>query len=298
MFHSSRSMMKRGFLFIIIAILAFSLFSQKIQKVSAKYTYYAPETMSIEEAKRTALKYAKIQAIADEFGTIVTQSTSLISSDKNGNSDENFFSLAETDVKGEWIETIGNPEYQLQFENHFLIVTCSVKGKARETSSAAIEFTAKTLKNGTALRFEEVNFKDGDDLCLYFQSPTDGYLAAYLLDELSQTVYCILPYKTQTFSAYPVVANKEYVMFSRKDADKSERPMVDEYTLSCENDNEFNTLFILFSPSNIGKRNGFDDSIEDKPNNISFKDFKSWLSKTLSKDSNIQFQEINISISK
>ena len=73
---------------------------------------------------------------------------------------------------------------------------------------------------------------------------------------------------------------------------------LNEYTLSCENEKEFNTLFILFSPSNIGKRNGFDDSIEDQPNNISFKNFKSWLSKTLAKDNNIQFQEINISISK
>lgn len=273
-------------------------YSQRTTKVSASYTYYAPETMSIEEAKRVALDRAKIQAIADEFGTIVLQSTSTVIINKNGVSDTQFFALGGNDVKGEWIETIGNPEYQLQLENHFLIVTCSVKGKAREITSAKVEFTAKTLRNGMELRFEDVNFRDGDDLYLYFQSPTNGYLAVYLLDELTQTVYCILPYKTQTLSAYPVMANKEYVMFSRNNADKSERPMVDEYTLSCDNDKEFNTLFILFSPSQIGKRNGFDDSIEDKPDNIPFKNFKSWLSKTLAKDNNIQFQELNITISK
>lgn len=290
--------MNRFILFIIFASSFIVGYSQRTSKVSATYTYYAPETMSVEEAKRVALDRAKTQAIADEFGTIVSQSTSTVITNNNGESNTQFFALGGSDIKGEWIETIDNPEYQLQFENHFLVVTCSVKGKARETSSAKIEYTAKTLRNGTELRFEEVNFRDGDDLYLYFQTPTDGYLSVYLLDERAQTVYCILPYKAQTFSAYPAVANKEYVMFSRKDADKSERPMVDEYTLSCENDKEFNTLFILFSPSNIGKRNGFDDSIEDKPNNISFKDFKSWLSKILSKDSNIQFQEINISISK
>lgn len=287
--------------FILFIILAFSFlvgYSQKTAKVSATYTYYAPETMSVEEAKRVALDRAKIQAIADEFGTIVSQSTSTVITNKNGESDTQFFALGGSDVKGEWIETIGNPEYQLKFENHFLVVTCSVKGKAREITSSKIEFTAKTLRNGTELRFEDVNFRDGDDLYMYFQSPTNGYLAAYLLDELTQTVYCILPYKAQSVSAYPIEANKEYVMFSRKEADKSERSIVDEYTLSCENDKEFNTLYILFSFSQIGKRNGFDDSIEDKPDNISFKDFKSWLSRTLSKDSNIQFQEINISISK
>lgn len=290
--------MNKFILFILLASFFLVGYSQRAAKVSAAYTYYAPETMSVEEAKRVALDRAKIQAIADEFGTIVSQSTSTVITNKNGESDTQFFALGGSDVKGEWIETIGKPEYQLKFENHFLIVECSVKGKAREIVSAKIEFEAKTLRNGTELRFGDVNFRDGDDLYLYFQSPINGYLAVYLLDELSQTVYCILPYKAQTFSAYPVLANKEYVMFSRKEADKSERPIVDEYTLSCENNKEFNTLYTLFSPSLIGKRNGFDDSIEDKPLNISFKDFKAWISKTLSKDRNIQFQEINISISK
>lgn len=257
--------MNRFILFILLASSFLVGYSQRAAKVSATYTYHAPETMSVEEAKRVALDRAKIQAIADEFGTIVSQSTSTVITNKNGESDTQFFALGGSDVKGEWIETIGNPEYQLKFENHFLIVECSVKGKAREIVSAKIEFEAKILRNGTELRFEDVNFRDGDDLYLYFQSPINGYLAVYLLDELSQTVYCILPYKAQAFSAYPVLANKEYVMFSRKGADKSERPLVDEYTLNCENEKEFNTLYILFSPSLIGKRNGFDDSIEDKP---------------------------------
>lgn len=290
--------MHRFILFFIFVSTCIMSYAQRTAKVSATYTYYAPETMSVEEAKRIALDRAKIQAIADEFGTIVSQSTSTIVTNKNGKSDTQFFALGGSDVKGEWIETIGNPEYNMKFESHFLVVECSVKGKAREITSAKIEFVARTLRNGTELRFGDVNFRDGDDLYLYFLSPLKGYLAVYLLDELSQTVYCVLPYKDQAFSAYPVVADKEYVMFSRKEAEKSERPMVDEYTLSCENDKEFNTLYILFSPSQIGRRNGFDDSIEDKPDNISFKDFKSWLSKTLSKDNYIQFQEINISISK
>ena len=285
--------MNRFILFIIFALFFVMGYSQRTAKVSATYTYYAPEAMSVEEAKRVALDRAKIQAIADEFGTIVSQSTSTVITNKNGESDTQFVALGGSDVKGEWIETIGNPEYQLKFENHFLVVTCSVKGKAREITSAKIEFLATTLRNGTELRFGDVNFRDGDDLYLYFQSPINGYLAVYLLDELSQTVYCILPYKAQAFSAYPVMANKEYVMFSRKEADKSERPIVDEYTLNCENDKEF-----IFSPYQIGKRNGFDYSIEDKPNNISYSDFMSWLSKTLSKDNNIQIQEIYISISK
>lgn len=291
--------MQRGFLFIVLLTLAFSLYSQKVQKVSAKYTYYAPETMSVEEAKHTALKYAKIQAIANEFGTVVSQSTSLIAADKNGTSDENFFSVAETDVKGEWVETIGEPMYDIRFENHHIVITCQVKGKAREVVNAKVEFIAKPLRNGTSLKYESTDFKDGDDLYLYFQSPIDGNLAIYLLEETSQKVYCILPYKGQKdITSFPIKANKEYILFSRMYGERGEKGLIDEYALSCENKREFNTLYVLFSPLDIGKRTGFDDSIVDKPDNISFKDFKQWLSKTLSSYTKIHLQEINLSISK
>ncbi len=253
--------------------------------------------MSIEEAKRTALKYAKIQAIADEFGTIVTQSTSLISSDKNGHSDENFFSLAETDVKGEWIETIGEPVYDIQFEDHVIAITCTIKGKIRELTQATVEFIAKPLRNGTSLKYESTEFRDGDDLYLYFQSPVDGNIAVYLYDETSQNVYCILPYKRNKDKAsYKVNANKEYVFFSTTSAERNDKGQVDEYTLYCENKKEFNTLYILFSSSDIGKITGFDDSMEEKPVSITYKDFKQWLSRALSKDKKLQFQIINITI--
>lgn len=273
-------------------------YSQKTKKVSAEYTYFAPETMSVEEAKRTALERAKIQAIADEFGTLVSQSTSTLISNKNGETDTQFFSLGGTDVKGEWIETIGEPVYDIQFENHFLVVKCTVKGKAREIESAIIDFIAKPLRNGTTLKYESTEFKDGDDLYLYFQSPIDGYLAVYLLDEITQTVYSILPYKSERKSAVQIIGNKEYVFFSIRDAEKSDRGKVDEYTLNCSADKEFNTLYVLFSPSEIGKKNGFNSSFDDIPENISFKEFKHWLVKELLANHKKQFKELHISISK
>lgn len=273
-------------------------YSQRTAKVSATYTYYAPETMSVEEAKRIALDRAKIQAIADEFGTVVSQSTSTIITNKNGESDTQFFALGGSDVKGEWIETIGEPGYEINYMNNHLLVRCHIKGKAREIVSGGIEYIAKPLRNGTSLKFEANDFKDGDDLYLFFETPIDGFTAVYLLDETTQTVYNILPYKGQSIPAVEVKANREYIFFSRENAESGERQFVDEYTLSCETYKEFNTLYILFSPTGIGKRNGFYSSIEDKPTNISYKDFKQWLSKSLSKDKSLQIQEAHITISK
>ena len=266
--------------------------------MSTTYTYYVPENVSVEDAKRTALERAKIEAIANEFGSIVSQSNSTVVFNRNGEFDSQFYSFGGSEVKGEWIETIGEPEYEVQYSDRTLIVKCSVKGKAREIETAVVEFVSKPLRNGTDLKFESTEFRDGDDLYFYFQTPISGYLAVYLLDETIQTVYCILPYKNQSFSAIPVEADKRYVFFSEKDADKIARHLVDEYTLQCENEKEFNTLYILFSPSEIGKQTGFVSSVSDKPDNIPFKDFKQWLSKILSKDKQLQLKEISITISK
>ena len=290
--------MRETFLLLILMAFAGSIQAQKVKMVSAIYTYYAPENISIEDAKRTAFERAKIEAIANEFGSIVSQSNSTVVSNRNGETDSQFYSFGGSEVKGEWIETIGEPKYEVQYSDKTLVVKCSVRGKAREIETATIEFISKPLRNGTDLKFEATEFHDGDDLYLYFQTPISGYLAVYLLDEFAQIVYCILPYKSQSVAAVPVEAEKRYVFFSEKDADMTDRNIVDEYTLQCENEKEFNTLYVLFSPSEIGKRTGFESSVSDKPDNIPLKDFKQWLSKTLSWDRQLQFKEINIAISK
>lgn len=59
--------MKRLTLILIALLLSSSLYSQKTHNVTAKYVYYAPETMSIDEAKRIAVDRARMQAIADCF---------------------------------------------------------------------------------------------------------------------------------------------------------------------------------------------------------------------------------------
>ena len=62
-------------LFSVCFMMGMSLVAvaQKTERVTATYTYYAPEHVSIEEARRVALQRAQLQAIADAFGTIVTQ---------------------------------------------------------------------------------------------------------------------------------------------------------------------------------------------------------------------------------
>ena len=58
---------------LLLTLLTTSVFAQKVKTVEGEYTYHAPENVTIEQARRIALERAKIQALADEFGTIVQQ---------------------------------------------------------------------------------------------------------------------------------------------------------------------------------------------------------------------------------
>ena len=171
--------MRKLFLLLIL-LSSLPLFAQKVKTVEGEYVYYAPENVTPEEAKRTALDRAKIQAIANEFNTLVTQDNETRVRNRNGQSDIDFLSVGGSEVKGEWIETIGEPVYTYSFEGGQFIVTCKVKGKARELVAAAVDFKAHILRNGIADKFESKQFKEGDYLYLSFQSPVKGHLAVYL----------------------------------------------------------------------------------------------------------------------
>ena len=289
-------MKHRLFIIVCLCFLCVGTFAQRTEKVRAEYIYHAPENVSLEEAKRIALERAKIQAIADEFGTIVSQSNTTLVSNRNGESSSDFFSLGGSEVKGEWIETIGKPEYDINYEQGMLVVKAMVNGRIREIVSAQIDLKAEVLCNGTDLKFARSDFKSGDDLYLYFQSPINGYLAVYLLDEVSQMVYCLLPYKSSLEAVTPIEKDKPYIFFSAKHAgDKGY--LVDEYTMTCANPIERNTIYVVFSPNEFAKANS-NNVDELLPQELSFEEFQRWLVKSRNRDKEMSLVQNCITISK
>ena len=289
--------MLRGLLISVLSVVAAVSYTQKVQKVTATYTYHAPENVTLEDAKRTALDRAKIQAIADEFGTIVSQSNSTVISNQNGSSDSRFFSLGGSEVKGEWIETIKKPVYNIKYEGDMLIVSVEVSGRIREIVSAGIDFTAKILRNGTEEKFESSEFRNGDDMYLYFKSPVDGYLTVYLLDETTQEVYCLLPYKASGERAYPIEHDKPYILFSAKH-ETGNPNIVDEYTMTCSRDVELNDIYIIFSPNPFTKANANDAVEETLPRLLTYEGFQKWLVRLRKKENNLSINNKQIKIKK
>lgn len=287
----------------IIALLLITLpvFSQKIKTVEGEYMYHAPENVTIEQAKRTAVERAKIQALADEFGTIVSQSSTTSIANINGESSTNVLTLSGSDVKGEWIEDLGEPKVQVNYEGDMLVVTAKVKGKAREILSAGVDFTSKILRNGKEDKFESDDFKNGDDLYLAFQTPAKGYLAVYLVDAENRA-YCLLPYRNMD-DIYQVNANKRYLFFSQEEAPAEEQPLVDEYALTCERQMEYNYIYVIFSRNQFTKANDAAsnkqiDGYAGAPRELSYEDFQKWLGKCMKHDAEMNMKKIPITIKK
>ena len=293
-------MTSRFKLTLFFIVFSASVVAQKTEKVCGEYTYYAPENVTPEQAKQTALERAKLDALAEKFGTTIAQNNATVVNNENGKSDVQFLSLGSSEVKGEWIETTKEPEYQISYEKDMLVVKVSVCGKAREIVGVEIDFTAKILRNGTEARYESEEFKNGDDLYLLFQSPVDGYLAIYLLDD-TQTAYCLLPYRNDPTGKVHIKAGKDYVFFSEKHANRNEKQIVTEYMLTCKNTMEQNRLHIIFSPNEFTKANDNESQSESQftlPRELSFTDFQRWLAKNKQRDKDMKMEIKGLTIKK
>lgn len=271
-------------------------FSQKIKTVSGEYTYYVPENIDLEKAKQIALERVKVQLIADEFGTVVSQNNATTVKNSNGKSDIDFVSVGGSEVRGEWIETIGEPDFMPSFDNGQMIIKVHIKGKIREIVSADINFKALVLRNGTEDKYEDDTFKSGDDLFLSFTSPISGYVAVYLVDN-DGTAFCLLPYQNQEQGNVKINANERYVFFSEKLSPQDLKAYVDEYTMMCSHSQELNQIYVVFSPNTFVKAT--DGTREETlPRELSNEDFQKWLARNRTKDKDMTYKKIAISIRK
>lgn len=277
---------------LIICLLGTAVYAQKICTVTGTYTYYAEMDQTPKEAKRRALEGARLQAIADEFGTVITQATHTGISMSNAYEQSYFSQLSDTEVKGEWISDIGEPKYDISFAQGMLIVKCTVEGKARALSNEAADFSALILRNGVEAKFADVNFRPGDDMFLQVTTPIDGYLAVYLVDETPEA-FCLLPYLNNATGQQPVKHNTRYVFFSQSEAQHGE--VADEYTLTCDHEVEHNTIYVIFSPQPFIK--ALDTQMDaGLPRQLSYNDFSKWLTSCRRKDPKMGVKVIHIEI--
>lgn len=263
-----------------------------VKTICGDYTYVVPDNVSREEAKRIAAERARLEALAAEFGTTVSQDNTTYVSSRNGKGDVVFQSLGGSEVRGEWLGDTEEPTYRFAVDERTgeTSVYARVCGKAREISRSEVPLQVRVLRNGTQPNHESEAFRAGDDLYVSFLSPAGGYVAVFLMDEDGQVV-CMLPYQSQTAAAYAVVADREYVFFSKAQASQAERPTVDEYVMTCAGEQETDYLYLVFSTQPFSK--------PAMPSGvIGFEDFHAWRVRLLKRDEHAQVLQKTIIIRK
>ena len=253
-----------------------------IKTICGEYTYIVPDNVSREDAKRIAAERARLDALATEYGTLVSQDNTTFVSNRNGESDIVFQSLGGSDVRGEWLGDTDEPVFRFFVDERTgeTSVHARVCGKSREITRSQVPLQWHVLRNGTQPNYESEAFRTNDDLYLSFLSPVDGYLTVFLLDDSKQVV-CMLPYQAQSDGAYTVAANRQYVFFSPAQASLAERPLVDEYVMTCNAAQETNYLFCVFSTQPFSKP-AMPDGV------LSLEDFTAWRARLLRHDPHAQ----------
>lgn len=286
--------------FIIFFITICGAYAQRTVNVCGEVDYVVPETQTSQEAIRIAINRAKLQAIANEFGTVISQTNMLTMHNEDGEFKSNFNSFSENDVRGIWIEDTKEPEIQINYENEMMVVHAKVCGKAKAITSTSVDLEIKTLnygfsngeENPSRKGYETTQFNDSDFFGVRFRSPVDGYVAMFIRDDNTERVYMQLPYVGSDGYARDVKSNQEYVFLTHEDPDFPYRAST---ILTTERKIENNTFIVVFS------KYPFQNAISNQGDwflEIEFSKFQKWLQSLRKHDETLQVQEILLTIKK
>lgn len=273
---------------IISVFLSVSIHSSgaDTRRVKASYTYVIPENVTMEQARGAALRRAMADAIAAEFGTMVTQASTTMLSNLNGISSSDFFSTGSSEVNGEWIRTTKEPEYLVEYSDGMLAVTVRVEGIVRSIDYAPV--TIKVTLPPDASRCDETRdvFHSGDNLYVKLQVPVDGFAAIYLVGN-DRKAYRLMPHPDTPGYAQHISRRSPQLYFYRPQNDDSEFFYCAEGSAP-----ELNRVYVLFSPTEFvlphEEAPVIDESGVIVPPGISLPDFTRWVSDNRLRDRKFQ----------
>lgn len=285
-----------------------------IKKIRGEAERFSPETESPEEARKKVIQQARIDALEKAFGTALTERTMQISNTYEGHTSNSTRIFGESQVNGEWLRDLENPKPTIVPMEHGNMYYVKVYGEAREVKYNKIDLDCRLLCNGTDPDKDRLRgdiFYEGDELYVFFTSPVDGWLAIYLIDDDdNHTTQCLVPYDDQRESAYPIVANREYVFFSKRTAEPQYVDFVTRMIVEARKKVDINELYIIFSPNEYTQaasttyNHSSHDTTEDEiqaelmPRETTYQRFDKWLYKQRKQDADLQQIPITFSICK
>lgn len=266
---------------ILIIILTISLAfiaEAKEVSVSGTYSFVLPSDMSESEGRETAVRKAVLQALADEFGTVVSAEIWTDVRNDNTVSSTSLWELGSSFVKGEWIRDERPPEITKAIaDSGETIITATVWGKARPVASAAIDIKAFLSTPGSGL--SQSQFANKSRFTLSFKSPVGGYLSVYLCDE-NGDVCRLLPFAMDEESVVRVNPMEQYEFFT------SQRGIEEQYMFLTYKEKARNVVYLVFSSNRYVRP--LDSYYSDRNLRIlTRRDFLDWLGRQKSTDNTL-----------
>ena len=292
--------MKHVFLIICALLICLVSLAGDIKHISITYEYISDNPNETpEQAEQAAIQMAQQKALEEHFGLDVVGITSTMQRNRQEglqvSSTSDVFSLRETSVRGEWIETTSQKVLNKIFEKGFWHVKIYIAGRARNHSTEKPEIHYTFINNAHDKQNRD-QYYVGDDIFLRFTSPISGALCVYLVDA-EQNAYCLLPYQSSTIGYQKIDANQEYLFFST-----STDPNADEYTLNTMQSSEQNALYVIFSPNTFTKaadqQAGKNWRDEQLPRFLSYEDLMKWLARNQTRDENMVVRREVVTIRK
>jgi len=292
--------MKKIVFVLVFLSLAFGCFADHSVSVCGEVDYPVPESQTLNEAKATAITRARVKALADQFGTVVSQTNTNATHNVDGKTSSAFNSYTENDVRGIWIEDTQEPKVESYYEKGIMVLHVEVCGKAREIKTSQVELDVKTLNYGFCngeenpfrKGYETTQYNDSDFFGVRFQSPVDGYLALLLRDDNTGDVYVQMPYAESDGSARVIKGNQKYVFLNNED---QEFPWPASTILTTERKIEYNTLIVIFSKNPFQIPNSH---LGDWFFEFDQSKYQKWLQSLRKHDETVQTKEILLTIKK
>ena len=273
---------------ILVLLFTATIQAQRITTVCGEYRYIVPEETPLNRAKQIAIDKARNEAIANEFGQVVSQSTTTTIHSSDNNSQVQSDSYTSTESKAIWLSDKQEPKVSIAYENDVLVITASVCGKVRELKTAEVELKMQVLNNG----LESNQFKNNDKVSISFKSPVSGYVAIFFRDDNAGIISCMMPYENEDGTAREVKSNKEYTYLSTADP---LYPYQEATILVTEKPTEFDTFIPIFSKKDFSMpASDMGDFVPE----LSVEDFHEWLCKNRIHDETMQTIEETIQINK
>ena len=281
-----------------------SLFAQSTKRGSDQYTFtYSADNYTRTQAIAEGIKDAKIKLLIDTFGTDLQMDSYTRIENSSGNMSVNTNVTKEEQTRGIWVETT-TEEATTEFDAAMArwIVKVRIGGIMRERikNQARPEFIIKTLNapnvNAEATIIKSATNTDvgSSNFFIYFKSPVDGYIAAYMVD-MNNTAYRLVPYNS--LSEQQIKPRLEYIFLHDNPASIHSNDWslnIPSITLTCDDVAEHYKLYVIFSTHHFTIP--MDDGGEIPT--LSEDSFRKWMNKGEKADDAFYITPIDITIKK